>query len=165
MFDQRRCPKGKHCNFLHIFKNPGEESPPRPRSRSRERWNRSDKYHCLEFDKKFYTDIIGEDPLAIRATDQDTEIDEGVLVAGHLGEGVEIETAIPAIAHLTTGEGGVHIEVERGVIHLTGAGATHLIGALEEEETGVIRQIGTLVVKEERGVTHLRGAVHTTRRE
>ena len=122
--------------------------------------------------------------------DQDTEIDEDDLVAGHPGEGVGIETAIPVIARPTTG-GGVHIEVERGVTHLTGTGATHLISVLEGEtgvihlidtkeeeieathpisteegEIGVIRPIGTLVVKEgERRVTHLRGAVPITKRE
>ena len=23
LFDRGRCPKGKHCNFLHVFRNPG----------------------------------------------------------------------------------------------------------------------------------------------
>ena len=23
LFGQNRCPKGKHCNFLHVFRNPG----------------------------------------------------------------------------------------------------------------------------------------------
>ncbi|XP_077568850.1 uncharacterized protein zrsr2 isoform X2 [Stigmatopora nigra] len=25
LFDRKRCPKGKHCNFLHVFRNPGNE--------------------------------------------------------------------------------------------------------------------------------------------
>lgn len=25
LFDRRKCPKGKHCNFLHVFRNPGNE--------------------------------------------------------------------------------------------------------------------------------------------
>ncbi|XP_073321345.1 U2 small nuclear ribonucleoprotein auxiliary factor 35 kDa subunit-related protein 2-like [Pagrus major] len=25
LFDRQRCPKGKHCNFLHVFRNPGNE--------------------------------------------------------------------------------------------------------------------------------------------
>ncbi|XP_031584727.1 U2 small nuclear ribonucleoprotein auxiliary factor 35 kDa subunit-related protein 2 [Oreochromis aureus] len=25
LFDRHRCPKGKHCNFLHVFRNPGNE--------------------------------------------------------------------------------------------------------------------------------------------
>ncbi|XP_077374795.1 U2 small nuclear ribonucleoprotein auxiliary factor 35 kDa subunit-related protein 2-like [Festucalex cinctus] len=25
LFDRNRCPKGKHCNFLHVFRNPGNE--------------------------------------------------------------------------------------------------------------------------------------------
>lgn len=25
LFDRRKCPKGKHCNFLHVFQNPGHE--------------------------------------------------------------------------------------------------------------------------------------------
>jgi hypothetical protein len=23
LYNQKRCPKGKHCNFLHVFRNPG----------------------------------------------------------------------------------------------------------------------------------------------
>ncbi|XP_078101257.1 U2 small nuclear ribonucleoprotein auxiliary factor 35 kDa subunit-related protein 2 [Sander vitreus] len=25
LFDRQKCPKGKHCNFLHVFRNPGNE--------------------------------------------------------------------------------------------------------------------------------------------
>lgn len=25
LFDRHKCPKGKHCNFLHVFRNPGNE--------------------------------------------------------------------------------------------------------------------------------------------
>ncbi|XP_003969911.1 U2 small nuclear ribonucleoprotein auxiliary factor 35 kDa subunit-related protein 2 [Takifugu rubripes] len=25
LFDRQKCPKGKHCNFLHVFRNPGKE--------------------------------------------------------------------------------------------------------------------------------------------
>ncbi|XP_018584701.2 U2 small nuclear ribonucleoprotein auxiliary factor 35 kDa subunit-related protein 2 isoform X1 [Scleropages formosus] len=25
LFDRRKCPKGKHCNFLHVYRNPGNE--------------------------------------------------------------------------------------------------------------------------------------------
>uniref|UniRef100_A0A1A7YGL6 Zinc finger (CCCH type), RNA-binding motif and serine/arginine rich 2 n=1 Tax=Iconisemion striatum TaxID=60296 RepID=A0A1A7YGL6_9TELE len=25
LFDRKKCPKGKHCNFLHVFRNPGSE--------------------------------------------------------------------------------------------------------------------------------------------
>ncbi|XP_061526790.1 U2 small nuclear ribonucleoprotein auxiliary factor 35 kDa subunit-related protein 1 isoform X1 [Phycodurus eques] len=25
LFDRKKCPKGKHCNFLHVFRNPGNE--------------------------------------------------------------------------------------------------------------------------------------------
>lgn len=25
LFHQRKCPKGRHCNFLHVFRNPGNE--------------------------------------------------------------------------------------------------------------------------------------------
>ncbi|XP_061590823.1 U2 small nuclear ribonucleoprotein auxiliary factor 35 kDa subunit-related protein 1 [Cololabis saira] len=25
LFDRQKCPKGKHCNFLHVFRNPGRE--------------------------------------------------------------------------------------------------------------------------------------------
>ncbi|XP_077418821.1 U2 small nuclear ribonucleoprotein auxiliary factor 35 kDa subunit-related protein 2-like [Vanacampus margaritifer] len=25
LFDRNKCPKGKHCNFLHVFRNPGNE--------------------------------------------------------------------------------------------------------------------------------------------
>ncbi|XP_060734421.1 U2 small nuclear ribonucleoprotein auxiliary factor 35 kDa subunit-related protein 2 isoform X1 [Tachysurus vachellii] len=25
LYDRRKCPKGKHCNFLHVFQNPGNE--------------------------------------------------------------------------------------------------------------------------------------------
>ncbi|XP_028836710.1 U2 small nuclear ribonucleoprotein auxiliary factor 35 kDa subunit-related protein 1 [Denticeps clupeoides] len=25
LFDRKKCPKGKHCNFLHVFRNPGGE--------------------------------------------------------------------------------------------------------------------------------------------
>jgi len=25
LYHQRKCPKGRHCNFLHVFRNPGDE--------------------------------------------------------------------------------------------------------------------------------------------
>nr|XP_055040330.1 U2 small nuclear ribonucleoprotein auxiliary factor 35 kDa subunit-related protein 2 isoform X2 [Misgurnus anguillicaudatus] len=25
LYDRRKCPKGKHCNFLHVFRNPGND--------------------------------------------------------------------------------------------------------------------------------------------
>ncbi|XP_037552796.1 U2 small nuclear ribonucleoprotein auxiliary factor 35 kDa subunit-related protein 2 [Nematolebias whitei] len=25
LYDRKKCPKGKHCNFLHVFRNPGNE--------------------------------------------------------------------------------------------------------------------------------------------
>jgi len=25
LYHLRKCPKGRHCNFLHVFRNPGDE--------------------------------------------------------------------------------------------------------------------------------------------
>lgn len=46
LFFRRACPKGRNCNFLHVFRNPSDEcwyegrspSPVRQRSRSPEEW-------------------------------------------------------------------------------------------------------------------------------
>ncbi|XP_068167178.1 U2 small nuclear ribonucleoprotein auxiliary factor 35 kDa subunit-related protein 2-like [Antennarius striatus] len=59
LFDRQKCPKGKHCNFLHVFRNPGNEfweadrdlhmSPDRNvRGRCRDGWHsdRSRRRHC-----------------------------------------------------------------------------------------------------------------------
>ncbi|XP_047219192.1 U2 small nuclear ribonucleoprotein auxiliary factor 35 kDa subunit-related protein 2 [Girardinichthys multiradiatus] len=54
LFDRQKCPKGKHCNFLHVFRNPGNEfweadrdlqiSPDRSvRGSRREEWH-SERY-------------------------------------------------------------------------------------------------------------------------
>ncbi|XP_029000528.1 U2 small nuclear ribonucleoprotein auxiliary factor 35 kDa subunit-related protein 1 isoform X2 [Betta splendens] len=58
LFDRQKCPKGKHCNFLHVFRNPGNEfweadrdlhmSPDRSvRGSRREGWHSERHGDCL----------------------------------------------------------------------------------------------------------------------
>ncbi|XP_062280360.1 U2 small nuclear ribonucleoprotein auxiliary factor 35 kDa subunit-related protein 2 [Scomber scombrus] len=54
LFDRQKCPKGKHCNFLHVFRNPGHEfweadrdlhmSPDRSVRGSHRDWWHSERY-------------------------------------------------------------------------------------------------------------------------
>ncbi|KAM4592614.1 U2 small nuclear ribonucleoprotein auxiliary factor 35 kDa subunit-related protein 2 [Odontesthes bonariensis] len=65
LFDRRKCPKGKHCNFLHVFRNPGNEfweadrdlclSPDRSvRGSRREGWH-SERYRDRSWRQRRYS--------------------------------------------------------------------------------------------------------------
>uniref|UniRef100_A0AAV2LSM5 Uncharacterized protein n=1 Tax=Knipowitschia caucasica TaxID=637954 RepID=A0AAV2LSM5_KNICA len=45
LFDRRKCPKGKNCNFLHVFRNPGNEFWEADRDISPDRTNRGGGWH------------------------------------------------------------------------------------------------------------------------
>ncbi|KAJ0056369.1 hypothetical protein NL108_006874 [Boleophthalmus pectinirostris] len=45
LFDRQKCPKGKNCNFLHVFRNPGNEFWEADRDMSPERRNRREGWH------------------------------------------------------------------------------------------------------------------------
>ncbi|KAK7912769.1 hypothetical protein WMY93_012980 [Mugilogobius chulae] len=45
LFDRQKCPKGKNCNFLHVFRNPGNEFWEADRDLSPNRMNRREGWH------------------------------------------------------------------------------------------------------------------------
>ncbi|KAJ0001604.1 hypothetical protein NQD34_001400 [Periophthalmus magnuspinnatus] len=45
LFDRQKCPKGKNCNFLHVFRNPGNEFWEADRDISPDRRNRREGWH------------------------------------------------------------------------------------------------------------------------
>ncbi|CAI9539362.1 unnamed protein product [Staurois parvus] len=63
LFERQKCPRGKHCNFLHVFKNPTNEfweadrdlnmSP--DRNNLSERWERSSRYDDHGFSRRRYS--------------------------------------------------------------------------------------------------------------
>ncbi|XP_073473037.1 U2 small nuclear ribonucleoprotein auxiliary factor 35 kDa subunit-related protein 2 [Aquarana catesbeiana] len=63
LFERQKCPRGKHCNFLHVFKNPTNEfweadrdlnlSP--DRNNPSERWERSSRYDDYGFCRRRYS--------------------------------------------------------------------------------------------------------------
>ncbi|XP_072320715.1 uncharacterized protein zrsr2 [Eucyclogobius newberryi] len=45
LFDRQKCPKGKNCNFLHVFRNPGNEFWEADRDLSPDRTGRREGWH------------------------------------------------------------------------------------------------------------------------
>ncbi|XP_047436410.1 U2 small nuclear ribonucleoprotein auxiliary factor 35 kDa subunit-related protein 2 [Mugil cephalus] len=65
LFDRQKCPKGKHCNFLHVFRNPGIEfwdadrdlhmSPNRSVAGSRRDGSRSERFSDRSWRQRRYS--------------------------------------------------------------------------------------------------------------
>jgi len=62
LYHQRKCPKGRHCNFLHVFRNPGDEFRNADLDISRMLVNRSSRRQSRSPDRSSHRSSVRRSP-------------------------------------------------------------------------------------------------------